>query len=290
MSILPDQPLLGQGHIRFSQTRTKDRPESVAEVSKELGPGITIVPAAYDMHNHLLQFYGHGGCRQIHANTHKKRCPERIPEKNTIIPWSWCHFKGQQQKMLRLIEDTCVPSHLIEAGFLEEETALQQYDQKKKKQIQGHNNNICNRNVFHGTWKNYFFGSFFPFLNLLETKHREVHVYKTITFLSLLLDIIVSWRAHHDHRFPNLPKFDYRSAKPQTMPWQACHLWSQAKVCHCNLFLLFTFFYPGDLKLGIKAEVMCCNRKHTVRIQSSKAHLWDKNISIDKKKTSIPGG
>lgn len=49
------------------------------------------------------------------------------------------------------IRDTCVPSHVIEAGFLENDASLQRYG--KTNRFKDMTAVFVNRNAFHGAWK-----------------------------------------------------------------------------------------------------------------------------------------
>lgn len=98
-----------------------------------------------------------------------------------------------------------------------------------------------------------------------------LNVCESISFLFFCffvsLDIILSWRAHHDDRFPNLPKFDYRSAKTSN---NAVASMSLTVTSQSPSLFYFSFslpsFHPYDLKLRIKTQVMCFNRKHAQQI------------------------
>lgn len=93
------------------------------------------------------------------------------------------------------------------------------------------------------------------------------HFFSFLFFFFVSLDIILSWRAHHDDRFPNLPKFDYRSAKTSN---NAVASMSLMVTSQSPSLFYFSFslpsFHPYDLKLRIKTQVMCFNRKHAQQI------------------------
>lgn len=111
-----------------------------------------------------------------------------------------------------------------------------------------------------------------------------LNVCESISFLFFFffvsLDIILSWRAHHDDRFPNLPKFDYRSAKTSN---NAVASMSLTVTSQSPSLFYFSFslpsFHPYDLKLRIKTQVMCFNRKHAQQIygKEKKLHWGKKN-------------
>lgn len=115
--------------------------------------------------------------------------------------------KANSRKCWPLIRDTCVPSHLIEAGFPEKETTLEQYD--KTNRFKDITTVFVIGTFFMVHWNCFLWGIFL--FEKVIVQHGMVNVFLSIS--SFLLDIILSWRAHHDDRFPNLPKFDYRSAK-----------------------------------------------------------------------------
>lgn len=154
--------------------------------------------------------------------------------------------KANSRRCWPSIKDTCVPSHLIEAGFPERETTLEQYDKTNRFKDITTVFVIGTLFMVHGNW---FLWGIFLFKKDSFSKSSTARVFLAFFFL---LDIILSWRAHHDDRFQTFPNLITGLQKPQTMPWQACHLRSQAKVLPCFFFFFYFFSFFSSLWCEVK--------------------------------------
>lgn len=93
-------------------------------------------------------------------------------------------------------------------------------------------------------------------LEKVIVQHSVVNVCVSVSsfLFFFLLDIILSWRAQHDDRFPNLPKSDYRSAKTSNNAVASMSLTVTSQSPSLIFFFPFSSlsFHPYDLKLRIK--------------------------------------
>lgn len=107
-----------------------------ASYKPECVPGIAIILAAMTTcittYDHLQQVYGHARHQLIHADMHKEQHPQRIPFKAQLCCKAGVVSKTNSRRCWPLIRDICVPSHIIEAGFPEKETTLEQYDKTNR--------------------------------------------------------------------------------------------------------------------------------------------------------------
>lgn len=151
--------------------------------------------------------------------------------------------KANSRRCWPLIRDTCVPSHLIEAGFPEKETTLEQYDKTNRfKDI----TTVFVIGTFFMVHGNCFLWGIFLFAKVI-VQRSVVNVCVSISSSFLFFYWTSFCLGEHTMTigFQTFPNLITGLQKPQTMPWQACHIRSQAKVS------LFLFFPPSLLFLFI---------------------------------------
>lgn len=162
-------------------------------------------------------------------------------------------WKANSRRCWPQIRDTCVPSHLIEAGFLEQETTLEQYDKTNRfKDI----TTVFVIGTFFMVHGNRFLWGIFVFAKVI-VQHSLLNVCMRVFLRLSLFLFFFYWTSFSlgEHSltigFQTFPNLITGLQKPQTMPWQACHLRSQAKVV--VFFSLSSLsFYPYDLTLRIQ--------------------------------------
>ena len=200
------------------------------------------------MHNHLWSLITSRWTRRASADPLRQAQGGAAPRENPPLkpnyPVEPVSFqKANSRRCWPLIRDTCVPSHLIEAAFPEKETSPEQNDKTNRFKDITTVFVIGTLFMVHG---NCFLWGIFLFEKVI-VQRSVVNVSVFFYWTSLCLGertMTIGFQT-----FPNLIT---GLQKPQTMPWKACHLRSQAKVLLCFFSFSSLSFHPYDLKLRIK--------------------------------------
>lgn len=250
-----DEPALSNNRTIWSDSsHTFGQPVCVSDCvpgasnKRELVPGIAIIPTAIRLHAQplMITYSKSIDTAAVSWSTPTGTLGES-PFKAQLSHGASVVSKANSRRCWPPIRDTCVPSHLIEAGFPEKETTPEQYD--KTNRFKGITTVFVIGTFFmvHGNCVLWGHFSFLKNIFFVRVQHSVVNVCESISSVFYWTSFCLGERTM-TIGFQTFPNLITGLQKPQTMPWQACHLWSQAKVLLCFFSSPFFSFYPYEVK------------------------------------------